>query len=38
LLTAENVKLDDYTKAHLLECRSVIKRALEAAVSVPTAG
>ena len=37
-LKAENVKLDDYSKAHLLECRAVIKRALEADVSLGTAG
>ena len=38
LLKAENVKLDDYSKAHLLDCQTVIKRALEAEVSVGTAG
>lgn len=37
LLGLEAVKLDDYSKAHLLDCRTVIKRALEAEVAVSSA-
>ncbi|MCA9081074.1 MAG: zinc-dependent metalloprotease, partial [Planctomycetaceae bacterium] len=37
LLKAKTVKLDDYTRAHLLDSQSVIKRALDAEVSLSTA-
>jgi len=35
LLEAKDLKLDDYTRAHLLDCQSKITQALEAKVSLP---
>ncbi|MCA9045514.1 MAG: zinc-dependent metalloprotease, partial [Planctomycetaceae bacterium] len=37
LLKAKGVKLDDYSKAHLMDCQTVIKRALDAEVTVSSA-
>ena len=36
LLDDEQLKLDDYSRAHLLDCKERIQQALQAGVTVPS--
>ncbi len=38
LLKAKDLKLDDYSRAHLLDCQSQIKRVLDAQLSISSGG